>query len=344
MRNFLLTLLVLSSLTFTNSYAQTSRTAGSYMNSITESLNQTKDETWQYLKAITRDKGARKVEAKRQKLLVEIRNTKTKVHSLGNFQKDDSLKNAALNYLDLHYIVLKEDFDKILDMEDIAEQSYDNMEAYLLAKEMANDKLHTAYSELISAQEKFAKSHNIILLSAEKDKTTEKIIKASETLKYYNVIYLIFFKSYKQEAYALAALQSSDINGFEQNISALASNSVEGIEKLKSLEAFQGDPNLITAARNILQFYNDEAKHDFPAQTDFFIKKDEFEKAKKTYDSKSKKDVNQIDVDQYNKAVSDFNKAVNLSNQLNNSSYAKRTNKLSDWNNMVGKFFDTHAR
>lgn len=73
------------------------------------------------------------------------------------------------------YTVLKEDFDKILDMEDIAEQSYDFMEVYVLAKELAN---------------------NITLVEGEMDKKSQKINKASNVLEYYNDVYLIFFKSY----------------------------------------------------------------------------------------------------------------------------------------------------
>ena len=36
------------------------------------------------------------------------------------------------------------------------------------------------------------------------------IRKASESLSYYNQVYLIFFKCYKQEAYVLDAMQRND--------------------------------------------------------------------------------------------------------------------------------------
>jgi len=195
MRNLTLPLLILFGLSLA-SYkvqAQSTRGAVDYMDEMFTSFNKPKDDIWQYMKAITRGKGARKVENKRQNLLNELKNAKNEVERIGNFQSDDSLKNAVVKYLDLSYTVLKEDFGKILDMEDIVEQSYDLMEAYLLAKEMANDKLQNSFDEVVLAEKEFANKHNITLLTAENDKTSEKIELAGKTLKYYNKIYLIFF-------------------------------------------------------------------------------------------------------------------------------------------------------
>lgn len=273
MRNLTFTLLILFGLAFISSkiQAQSDESPVSYMNKIFKAIDESKNDTWLYLKAVTRGKGAKKVESKRHNLLIKLKDTKYEVQRIGKFNSDDSLKNAVINYLNLSYIVLKEDFEKILDMEDIAEQSYDLMEAYLLAKEKANDKLNDSFDEVVLAQKEFAKKHDITLLEAENDKTSEKIKKASETLKYYNEIYLIFFKSYKQEAYVLDAMLRNDINGFEQNTSTLSLYAEEGLEKVINLKGFQGDAILKIGVKKMLLFYKNEAKNDFPAMTDFYI-------------------------------------------------------------------------
>lgn len=313
-----------------------------YMEELTKSYNQLKIETWHYMKSITRGKGVRKVENKRQDLLKEIKSVKTEVQKQKAFGTDASLKNAIVEFLDLEYTVLNEDFGKILDMEDIAEQSYDLMEAYLLAKEKANEKLDVASDELQVVQKAFAAANNITLIE-DNDKLSQKIDKAGEALKYYNQIYLIFFKCYKQEMYLMEALQKADVGALEQNKNTLVTFSDESLLKLNDAGNFKNDASLNLAAKQMLTFYKSEADEYFPKAIDYFIKKDNFEKLKKIFDSKSSSNRTQQDVDQYNKAVNDYNDAVNIYNASNNSANEKRSKYLEQWNQKIEAFFDNHA-
>lgn len=346
MKNLTLFLVILFGLLLASNTnrAQSNQSAADYMERIIVAYSETENETWQYLKAVTRGYGARKVERKRQKLLIELRNTRYAVQKTGKFNSDDSLRSAVVDYLKLNYSVLRGDFDRILDMEDIAEQSYDLMEAYLMAKEQANDKLHNSFEKVVLAQERFAEKHNIILYEAELDKTSEKIKKASELLKYYNQVYLIFFKSYKQEAYVLDALQHNDVSSIVQNTNALTNYSVEGLEKLENLNDFQGDPNLKNGAKKMLNFYIGEAEKDFPAITDFFIKKDNYEKIERSFQSISRKNRTQQDVEQYNNAVNEYNEAALITNKIMETANNERKKALDEWNETVDKFFDAHSK
>ena len=325
-------------------YAQgSSNDAVSYMSELTDAIFETKTETWQYLKAVTRGKGARKVESKRQKLLKGLLDSKKVVETKPDFESDIKFRDAVVGYLELTHTVLSEDFDKILDMEDIAEQSYDLMEAYLLAKEKASEKLDAASDKMQVAQKVFASEHNITLLEGEDDKTEKKIAKASEALSYYNKVYLIFFKCYKQEMYVLDAIQRNDLTEIEQNTSTLTLFANEGLKEISKLEGFHGDKNLIYAVKEILTFYKEEAENDFTMTVDFLIKKDNFEKLNKLMESKGKKKRTQEDVDQFNKAVAEYNEAVEKYNKISETSNETRSKKLNLWNSKVEKFFDSHA-
>lgn len=344
MKNLRITLITLFiAIASINSYPQTTNNAVEYMNSVFNPLLKAKDDTWQYLKAVTRGKGARKVEAKRQNLISELRSAKLEVQRVGKYKGDDQLKKAIVAYLDLSNVVLNEDFDKILNMEDIAEQSYDLMEAYLLAKEQAGKKLNDSFEEVKNAQKTFASANNITLIAEKDDEISKKIEKANETLKYYNEVYLIFFKVYKQEAYVLDAMSRNDVNALEQNIGTLSLNSKEGLEKIAKLEGYRGDSQLKSGSQRIVNFYKKEADKDFPTITDFYIKKDNFEKVKKTFDAISPKKRTQQDIDQYNKAVNEFNEATKKVNAVNETLNNERKKGLNDWNNTVEKFFDIHS-
>lgn len=345
MTNLKLTFVTLFiALTIVATKAQNPQSAIEYMNKVFAPMEKSKDDTWQYLKAVTRGKGARKVEAKRQALIAELKSAKLEVKRVGQYKTDDKLKNSIISYLDLSTVVLNEDFDKILDMEDIAEQSYDLMEAYLLAKEQAGNKLNDSFEEVTKAQKEFASANNITLIEGADDALSAKIEKASETLKYYNKAYLIFFKAYKQEAYVLDAMTRNDVNAFEQNTSSLKQYSTEGIEKVAMLESFRGDGQMKAATQRILAFYKKEAEKDFAAITEFYIVKDNFEKTNKAFEAIIEKKREKQDVEQYNKAVGEYNVAMKKANSISEQANNDRKKNLNDWNNSVEDFFNNHSK
>jgi hypothetical protein len=318
--------------------------AVTYMNDLSEITGETKKETWQYLKAVTRGKGARKVENKRQKLIQEMKAVKLKVKRKGAFKGDLSLKTSTIEYLDLSYNVIKGNYDKILDMEAIAQDSYDLMEAYITAQEQASETMREAFEISAEAQKTFAEKHNITLIEGEGDKTSKKIAKASKTLKYYNEIYLIFFKPFKEEVYVLEAQQRDDIKGMEDYIARLDTASAEGLAKIKAHPNYGNDMALKNAARDMLLFYSKEAKKDFPQILDFYKKKQHFETVKKSFDAKKPKQRTKKDVDQFNKAVKDYNNAIKTFNNVLKSGNTQRGAKFKQWNQRTQSFFDKHSK
>tara|TARA_B100000508_G_scaffold47307_1_gene36828 strand:+ start:21435 stop:22463 length:1029 start_codon:yes stop_codon:yes gene_type:complete len=336
-------LVLIVTLTFAFSNVSLSQGGVEHMNELGAAFADLKKDTWKYLRTITKGKSARKSEKKREKLLEEYRTQIALVESIEPYNGDATLKDATLKYLELSNTVLREDYDKIVDMEAVAEESYDAMEAYILANKRANKKLTAAGDELEEAEQAFAEKNNITLLEAEQDRKSEKISNAADMLDYYNEVYLIFFKVYKQEAYVLAAQQSNDITAFEQNVNALKMEAEMALKKLDTMRRYEGSGALIMAARKAMEFYKDEAENEFPKVSDFYIKKDNFEKAKEIMDSKKKKDRTQEDVDKYNAAVKEYNKAAGSINETNEEMNDSRNDMLDQWNKSVEDFFKVHS-
>lgn len=302
-------------------------------------FEEVKKDTWKYLKAVTKGK-SRKAEKSRMALLQKYQEAKREVASM----PPSILKDAGINYADMSYTVLKEDFDKILDMEAIAEQSYDYMEAYILAKEKASEKITQAFEDLQTATEQYAKANNITLLEGEMDKKSEKIKKAAEALKYYNQIYLAFFKPYKQEAYAIDAMNAGDLNALEQNVNALGSLADEGMALLKEIGGYHSYHRLNQVTKEFMVFYKKEAEEMFPVIIDFFLKKEAFEKAQAHFEGLSKKARNQEEVDAYNAALEDYNTAVNAYNTTINQMNEERAALFDKNNKIMEEFFAEYAR
>ncbi len=345
MKFFELKLIALLLLTIVNSNikSQTANTALEYMQEMQLLSEDLKDETWQYLKAVTKGKGARKIDKKRQELIEEVSLKRSELRGKQSFTEDGIYKKAVLEYFDMTYTVLKEDYDKILDMEDIAEQSYDLMEAYILAKELAGKKMDEPFDKLKEGQKAFAQANNITLVEGESDKKSEKIKKAGNALEYYNDVYLIFFKSYKQEAYILDAMQRADVSSLEQNINTMVDFNKEGLTKLDELENYNGDASLKLAANKVFDYFNMEATKHYPSMVNYFVAKDNFEKIQKALEAKKKSKRTKDDIEQFNKAVETFNAEVNKYNETNKITNKGRADILAFWNKEVDNFFDQHT-
>jgi hypothetical protein len=311
---------------------------GQYMDHISTANQKLTEKYLFYLSGMSHGKSARKVEKRRQEVLSAIIDTRVDIMGMPPFKGDKTLRDTTVAYLKILNSVFNEDYGKIVNMEEIAEQSYDAMEAYMLAQEKAQEKLNEASLRQHAMQKAFAAKHNVTLLEGGESGVDAKMKVASAVIKHNDEVYLIFFKSYKQEAYLMEAANKKDINAIEQNLNSLQTFSEQGLEKLKNIQGYNGDNTLIDACRNLLNFYIDEVKKG-TAMTDFFLKEENFKKIKKKFDMSKK---TQADADEYNKAVNDMNTAVNTYNLTNNELNKKRTAALDGWNKATKKYMDNY--
>ncbi len=326
----------------TASHAQAFTTAVEYLEFLNKQSEAVTRDMWDYTSSIARSKGARKVENKRKDVLAQISASKKVVQSRPSYKGQDFIKDAFVSYLSLNYDILNDDYEKIVNMEEVAEQSYDEMEAYMLVQDQVNDKMQESSAMLNAEVTKYA-ADNSITLSEEQSKVSQKLERAGKAFDYYNPIYLIFFKSYIQEATFLVAIESRDLAGAEQAKNALQTTAEEGLEKLKEVKAFEGDGSVKLACMDALKFYLKEATTEFPKTLDFCTKQDTFTKLDAAMKKKKKSEITKADADEFNKAVNEYNVAVKASNSASSSLYDDRTKILNNWNSKVQDFLQKHA-
>jgi hypothetical protein len=325
--------------TITYSHAQTATDPVAYMNKFTESERQINSQMLSYVSAIAHDKSPKKVDKQRIELISIISAARSKAAHSPDFEGDSNLRVSCYNYFNIAYIVAKEDYGKIVDMEEIADQSYDNMEAYLKAQEVANDKEHEAFEKVDREIRAFAATHHITLTEDNSKESKQSEI-VNEVTKYYNKVYLAFYKCNSNEKYLIKAIDKKDINGIEQNKNALLKNSIENLPKLDKIGQYQGDGSLIASSEKLLQFYKEEAKEKTPVLTAFLVKNDNFQKMKKDMDAKTNH--TQEEVNKFNAAVKDINDAVVLYNKTNNELNQTRTRLINDMNGSMEAFMNKH--
>ncbi|MEP7236840.1 MAG: hypothetical protein ABI685_03205 [Ferruginibacter sp.] len=311
-----------------------------YMNEISKQRENISKKFMAYVSASAHGKRAKKVEALRAKLLDEVQEAKMNIGGLPSFKGDKSYRDSTVGFLKLYYNVLNEDYSKIVNMEEIAEQSYDAMEAYMMAQEMVNKKLEEGNEKMHLATEAFAAKNNITLTKDESE-LGEKMKQVHEVNTYHTALYLIFFKPYKQESYLIEAVSKNNITGIEQNKNSLLRYAREGLEKLKSIKPFEGDNGLQAACKTVMEFYVKEVNEKMSTVSEFYLTKERFETIKKEFEKKSSP--SQAEVDGYNKAVKDINAASDAFNNTNQALNKERTELLNDWNKAVNAFFDEHT-
>lgn len=263
--------------------AQDFENPGDYMSFISKQHHSVAKRFLAYNSASSHGKKAKKVEDLKGKLLDEIQESRMNISGMPGYKNDKSYRDSAVSFMRLYFNALNEDYSKIVNMEEIAEQSYDLMEAYMLAKEMVDKKMDDASAALHDVEKKFAAAHNVNLISTQDD-IGEMMKKVGETSNYYGPVYLVFFKSFKQEAYLVDAIQKKNINGIEQNRNTLLQYSQQGLAKLEKLSAFKGDNSLVTICKRLLEFYIKEASDKIPAISDYLLKQEAFDKMQKEFE------------------------------------------------------------
>jgi hypothetical protein len=215
----------------------------------------------------------------------------------------------------------------------------DEMQAYMLLQEKVNDKLHEGYNSLDKATHAFATKYNVTLMT-EQSPLGEKLEESGKVNTYSSVLYLIFFKCNWEDNQMVKAINDQKVNDAEQARNALLSYANEGLKSLDTVKPFAGDPSLLNACKHALTFYKQAAETDMPKLTDYYVRKEEFDKLKKSFDANSNH--TQADVNTFNKAVKDINNAVNSYNQVNNKVNNGRNQAVNDWTNAEKEFQDQH--
>lgn len=323
-------------------FSQTPDSPVEYMDYLTSRETELSKKYLSYMSEVAHGNRARKMEKRRQDLITEIRKSLGDANRLKPYKGDATLRDAYKNYWDILLKVFNEDYHKIVNMEEIAEQSYDKMEAYLLAQEKAGDVLDHAQDQVHPVVRSFAAKNNIKLIETD-SRMSKQLRQVGLVNAYYHQIYLIFFKSVKQEAYVMDAFNRKDINSMEQNRTTMIRFAEEGLSKLDTLKPFKGDGSVLTACRKVLEFHKNEAEKQIPVQNDFLVKQAEFDKIRKAFEAKPAAKRTQADVDNYNKAVNDINQVLTTSNKSLEAINNGRNKVLDNWESTVKRFMEHHV-
>jgi hypothetical protein len=337
---FLLIFVLIYSLNLT---AQEFKSAVEYLNFIEKEQTTISKSTWKYTSAVAHSKSARRIDNTRKQLIKSIEAAKTKISNLKEGYKGDvEYRDQVIQFLDVCKININEEYGKLINMQEVAEQSYDAMEAYLLMRDLINEKLDAENEKVENGFKSFALKYNITIGNGTSE-LSEKIKLFNQVFDYHTALYLIFFKANFTDANLSKAIENKDLNTIQQNANTLIQYADEGLEKLKGIKPYKGDSSVIMATKKALEFYKKEAQQYVPKIVSFLMFNDKFENAKKLMEAKSAKDRTKEEIDNYNTLVNQVNKEIDNYNKINNTNVQEKNNIIGGWNNAGENFISSHV-
>ena len=181
------------------------------------------------------------------------------INNLAPYKGDNSLRQSSIDYVQLCYKVFNEDYAHIVNMEDIAERSYDEMQAYLLLQQATNDTLEMAISRMKKPNRPFATKYGVTLVD-QKTELGDKMEQTDRMGKYRDKVYLLFYKCNWEDGQMIEALNQKNVTKVEQDRSALDKYAIEGLAVLDTMKSFDNDGSLVNACHQALTFYKTEAE------------------------------------------------------------------------------------
>jgi hypothetical protein len=207
---------------------------GTYMDQVNKPLMLVNQKYMSYVSAIAHG-SVRKADRKRQLMMEQIDKSELAISQLPYYKGDKALQQSTMNCLKLMADVENENYAKIVNLEEISEQSYDNMEAYILLKKKVAEKMNEASDVQYQSQEEFAKKNNVTLIKNETE-ASQNMKKMGAVMDYQEKLYLIFFKCNIQESNMMKAIEKKDVTAIEQLKNAMVKYADEGLEKLEILK------------------------------------------------------------------------------------------------------------
>lgn len=336
-------LLVITFFISLNIKAQEFKSPVEYLSYIGKEQENISKSMWKYTSAVAHSKSARRIDNTRKLLVKSIQTANKKVSALKDGYKGDlDYRNQVIEFLNISEKNINEEYDKIINMQEVAEESYDLMEAYIMTRDLVNKKIDAEYDKVSLAQKTFAAKYNINL-TEDVSELGKKMKISGEVFDYHTQLYLIFFKTNITDLFLSQAIEKKDLGSIQQNSSALIQYADEGLEKLKGIKPYNGDNTMVLATKKALEYYKKQAQQFAPKVVDFLMFNEKFETARKSLESKSDKDRTKEEIENYNGMVKQINKEIDNYNKISNTNLQEKNTIINNWNSTGDIFISAHV-
>lgn len=309
-----------------------------YMENINKAYKPVLTRQFDFARALAQGQSRDFVEKQRKVLLNEIRDSRIDIKNMPRYKGNAGLRDSTVAFLDVTFNLVSEDYARIVQLEPLAENGPEEMESFLMAQQVAYSRSSAAARGLKQAEEEFADQFGVRLVDSD-DKFAKKLEELNRTFKYYNKIYLIFFKAYNQELSLFDAIETQKLDRMITEKRKLEVTANEGLSKLDKIGSYQGDKSLRTAARANLEFYRNESGVQLSQVIDYY---EELETLRKLKAGLNEQGISREErlrrTRLYNDQVQKVNESTPDLNVMNEELNNERARYLAQWNRVSEGF------
>ncbi|MBC8083852.1 MAG: hypothetical protein H7Z21_11625, partial [Hymenobacter sp.] len=252
----LATALLLAALTL-RAAAQTPADPASYNNAIVNEQIDLLKKNLRYISKAAHSENDRKIEARRLEVVEQNKIAVAKLQRMAAFKGNTELRATALTAFKTMLEVYSADYKQVNALAATRTESFEAMQRYFDAQEVAGRKLAVADDSVNAAQKRFAKQFGMsIETSKESAKLAEYTRQVSAVNHYQHLVFLPYFRVQKSSARLTDALNAQDATAFEAARVTLAAEAETSAAELAAVPGFQGkDVAYRNAARDFANLY-----------------------------------------------------------------------------------------
>ncbi len=299
-----------------------------YLEAISKEYESVVRSQWQYARSVLEGND---YENEKSDLLHSINEAEMRIRAIPPYRNDKSLKDSVLLFLRLNKNMIREDYTRLADLQNLESQTFEELDEFLYAQQKAYQRVSRLALNLRREEEKFAKKYGIRLVNRD-DRLAKRLEKLNKLFSYYNTIYMAFYKAYSQELIVFKSIQGRQPTAISRHLSILSQYADKGIQEVRKEGGFQGDKRLFAAALNSLTFYKREATQDLVTVLAYYQKLNRLDELR---EERKKGGQN---AEEYNALVREINAAGNQLNEITEALNEERARLLQEWNEASSNF------
>lgn len=266
-----------------------------------QEVNITKS-SWKLVAAKAHKNWIRAYDAQKQ-LLKDIQSAKKKIAKIKDGYKGDvEYRDQILLYFDLYEKSVNREFQKIISLDTLHQQSNDVMDALMQVDDMVDNKLNAQSEKVDTAYKAFIEKYAIEPVVIESE-WSKKIKIFNEASNYHMSINAQYFKANFTHVNLMIAVKNADIPAIQQNSNALVQYADEGLEQLEAIGPYNGDYSIKNAAAKVLQYYKENTREFTTKVLGMIMFSDKFDNSKKLMESKKKEEITADEESNYNQLL-----------------------------------------
>ena len=192
MKNLTFVLLSLSFLAFANAQSFTENPIDYFIH-LNKQHTKFGDKNLEYLQYSVHSEDISLIEEKRKEVIQRLNAAIAQVARYPTYEGDDAMRSELMAVLRVYIESFKGEFNDLNKLKANRYDSFEAMQQYFDARDMAEQKLVKASERYIKAQETFAKKHELILHNGKNELQINRIHQVHD---YQRLIFMRYFKVY----------------------------------------------------------------------------------------------------------------------------------------------------